>query len=66
VSQVVAQIPGARVDRLSGSYGFVTPSPAAVPGISCIRPCAPAELVAFGLKPDSCAITAWSSFGSTP
>ena len=29
-------------------------------GISCIRPCAPAGLVARGLKPDSCLATAAS------
>ena len=50
----------------AGSYESVTPRPCAVEGMSCISPCAPAELVAFGLKPDSCATIARTSAGSTP
>src|SRR5436309_14671625 len=34
--------------------------------MSCIRPCAPAGLGAFGSKPDSCWMTAQTSAGSTP
>jgi hypothetical protein len=31
-----------------------------------MSPCAPTELVAFGLNPDSCAMIARTSAGSTP
>src|SRR5436309_6042865 len=48
-----------------GSSGF-TPRPAAVLGISCIRPWAPAGLTARALYPDSTFATAASSFGETP
>ena len=48
------------------SYAFVTPSPFAVDGISCMTPMAPAELVADGLKLDSCLAMALSRLISTP
>ena len=47
----------------AGSKGF-TPSDAAVVGMSCMRPSAPAGLTAFGLKPDSCFATAARSDAS--
>src|SRR4051794_8719732 len=50
----------------TGSRTLVTPRPAAVPGISCVRPRAPAPEPAFGLKPDSCLIRPASSAGSMP
>ena len=49
----------------AGSYAFVTPRPAAVPGINCMRPCAPTFEVAFALNPDSLAMIALTSAGST-
>src|SRR5688500_15033141 len=48
-----------------GSNELVTPRPRAVAGMSCISPCAPALLTAFGLYPDSTLATAASSFGDT-
>src|ERR1700754_3858132 len=50
----------------TGSSTLETPRPAAVPGISCARPRAPAPEPAFGLKPDSCLIRPASSAGSRP
>src|SRR5215470_649488 len=49
-----------------GSYAFCTPRPLAVPGISWVRPIAPAPETAFGLKFDSARTSALSSAGSTP
>src|SRR3954452_13576165 len=43
----------------------LTPSAAAVPGISCVRPRAPAGLPAFGLKFDSWRIRPRRRAGST-
>jgi hypothetical protein len=45
---------------------LVTPSDAAVPGMSWVRPTAPAPLRALGLKPDSCETRPFSSAGSIP
>src|SRR3954464_1552671 len=50
----------------TGSSTLLTPRPAAVPGMSCVRPRAPAPEPAFGLKPDSCLIRPASSAGSSP
>lgn len=50
----------------AGSYAFVTPRPFAVPGISCISPWAPTLEVALALNPDSFAMIALTSAGSTP
>ena len=49
-----------------GSRGFLTPKPSAVFGINCIKPNAPTRDFAFGLKPDSCLITALTNSGSIP
>ncbi|MNS93693.1 hypothetical protein D3C72_1278800 [compost metagenome] len=49
-----------------GFIGSFTPSPAAVPGISCMRPMAPTRLRARGLPPDSAFTTAMIKRGSTP
>src|ERR1700759_4583918 len=48
-----------------GSYGLM-PSPAAVVGMNCISPSAPAEETALGLNPASCEATAASTAGSIP
>src|SRR6266702_87462 len=40
----------------------LTPAPAAVDGISCMSPCAPAGLTAWALPPDSC----WATAASRP
>src|SRR5678815_6012245 len=48
------------------SNGLATPRSDAVPGISCIRPSAPATEIAFGLNADSAWITARSRDASTP
>src|SRR5689334_6615087 len=45
---------------------LVTPRPAAVAGISCVRPRAPAGEPASALKPDSCLTRPASSAGSRP
>src|SRR5688572_12488302 len=50
----------------TGSSTLVTPRPAAVAGISCARPRAPAGEPALGLKPDSCLIRPASNAGSRP
>src|SRR3954451_20337786 len=50
----------------TGSSTLVTPRPAAVPGISWVRPRAPAPEPALGLNPDSCLIRPASNAGSTP
>src|SRR5260370_30086321 len=49
----------------TGSVGS-TPRPDAVPGISWVRPTAPAPERAAGLKPDSAWVMAASNRGSTP
>lgn len=49
-----------------GSKGFAIPQPAAVPGINCINPCAPAPLMAEGLPADSAMRTARTKPGGTP
>src|SRR5690242_9914582 len=46
--------------------GSLTPRPAAVPGMSWVRPTAPAPERALALKPDSCLIRPASSAGSMP
>src|SRR5689334_6523064 len=50
----------------TGSSTLVTPRPAAVAGISCVRPRAPAGEPASGLKPDSCLTRPASSAGAMP
>src|SRR3954469_7158136 len=50
----------------AGSLGFVTPRPAAVAGMSCVRPVAPAGDLASALKFDSWRMSPRSSAGSTP
>ena len=50
----------------SGSKESFTPRPAAVEGMSCINPRAPACETAFGLKLLSCFITAFISPSWTP
>ena len=50
----------------TGSRTLVTPRPAAVAGISCVRPRAPAGEPASALKPDSCLTRPASSAGSRP
>ena len=46
-------------------YGSRTPRLRAVPGINCMRPCAPAFDRAVRLNPDSCLMTAAIRSGST-
>jgi hypothetical protein len=48
-----------------GSNGSVTPSPAAVVGMSCMSPWAPARETALGSKPDSARATALTRAGGT-
>ncbi len=44
----------------------MTPREAAVPGISCMMPTAPAWLTAFGLKPDSALAIDFNRSHGTP
>ncbi len=49
-----------------GSNGLAIPQPDDVPGINCIRPCAPATLTADGSPADSAMTTARTSPSGTP
>ena len=45
---------------------MATPQPAAVPGMSCMSPCAPTTLTAEGSPPDSAITTARTRPTGTP